>query len=258
VAFSAGDSVVRQLRAAPRQLVELLPATVGLPVRAWKNYPRVHGLSAPARALCGLVPPGRNAVDAGANRGVYAYWIAKRAKHLYAFEPLPEPSSYLRRAKVANITVFDVALSDTDGEGILRVPATDGEASLGSHVNADHTTSIRVPLARLDDFHLADIGFLKIDVEGHELQVLQGGDETIRESRPILFIEVEQRYQTDPISTIFDHITGSLSYDFGYFWERGRLLPFAEFQVERHQLATTGDRSGAYINNFVFSDSPLT
>lgn len=254
---TGGKSVSRQLHAAPRQLVELLPARVGLPLRAWKNYPQVHGLNAPASALQRLVPRGRNAVDAGANRGVYAFLIARRARHVYAFEPLPGLSGYLRRAKVSNITVFDVALSDAAGDGILRVPEVDGEASLGSHVDADQATAVPVKLARLDDFQLPDIGFLKIDVEGHELQVLRGADATIRTCRPTVFVEVEQRYQTNAIESVFEHLTQSLAYAHGYAWHRGRLVPLADFDVERDQMARTGDVSGNYINNFIFSDTPL-
>ena len=257
VETSAGKGVRRYLRSAARQFIELVPPRVGLPLRAWKNFPRVHGLHAPARALCRLVPTGRAAVDAGANRGVYAYWIAQRATHVYAFEPSPGPSGYLRRARVPNITVFDVALSNTPGEGVLHVPAVDGEASLGDHVDREGATPVPVKLACLDDFALADVGFVKIDVEGHELQVLQGGADTIRRCRPVLFVEIEQRYQRGEITDIFDYIAGDLSYAYGYSWHQGRLVPLADFRLARDQTATTGDWTGRYINNFVFADMPI-
>lgn len=217
----------------------------------------MHGLHAPARALCRLVPRGRAAVDAGANRGVYAYWIAQRATHVYAFEPSPGPSAYLRRARVSNITVFDVALSNTRGEGVLHVPAIDGEASLGTHVDQERATPIPVELACLDDFGLKGVGFVKIDVEGHELQVLQGGAGTIGRCRPVLFIEIEQRYQPGAITDVFDYITGDLSYGYGYSWHQGQLVPLADFHIDRDQIATTGDWTGRYINNFVFADTPI-
>lgn len=254
----SGEPVARRLRGTPRRLVERLPPTIGLPVRAWKNSPGVHGLYAPATALRRIVPAGRNAVDAGANRGVYAYLIALRAKHVHAFEPNPVLSDYLRRARVRNITVVDAALSDTDGEGTLLVPKVDGEASLGSHVDAASATPVTVRLARLDDFRLDDVGFLKIDVEGHELEVLRGAGATIKASRPNLLVEIEQRYRSGPIAEVFDHITGPLGYAHGYRWRRGDLLPLDAAGVAHDQAAQEGDQTGAYVNNFVFSDTPLS
>jgi FkbM family methyltransferase len=257
VATFSGRRIASLLHGAPRQLVERLPPPIGLPLRAWKNYPRVHGLHAPAPALQRIVPAGRNAVDAGANRGVYAYLIARRARHVYAFEPIPTLSSYLRRARVSNVTVFTVALSDIAGEATLLVPAVDGEASLGSHVDPAGATALPVRLARLDDFHLDDIGFLKVDVEGHELQVLRGAAGTIQASRPNLLVEIEQRYQARPVADIFDYITGTLAYAHGYAWRRGTLVPLDGAGVAEAQRARAGDRTGGYVNNFVFSDAPL-
>lgn len=188
---------------------------------------------------------------------MYAYWIARRASHVYAFEPSPGPSAYLRRARVSNITVFDIALSNTRGEGVLHVPIVDGEASLGAHVDREQATPVPVELACLDDFELSGVGFVKIDVEGHELQVLQGGADTIRRCRPVLFVEIEQRYQSGAITDVFDYITGDCSYPYGYSWHRGRLVPLAEFDLDRDQTETTGDWTGRYINNFVFADTPI-
>lgn len=238
-------------------MVELLPPSVGLHLRAWKNYPRLHGLGASARAFCRLVPQGLNAVDVGANRGIYAYWLARRAETVYAFEPLPIASEYLRQARIRNLHVAAVALSDRRGVGTLWVPALDGEASLCAHLDARSATRTEVALARLDDFALPDIGFIKVDVEGHEQQVLVGALETIQKWRPTLFVEIEQRYHNGPIRTVFDYIVGELSYRHGYFWRQGRLFPLDQFDVERHQLRLTGEISRGYVNNFVFSDAPL-
>lgn len=253
------DKLGSLVREAPRTLVEVLPPPAGLRLRAWKNYPRMHGLFAPAQAFCRLIPTGSNAVDAGANRGVYAYWMATRANHVYAFEPLPGLSAYLRGANIRNITVFDVALSDSSSQGVLWVPAIDGEASLVNNVGSSEAEPVPVTLAPLDDFRLQDVGFLKIDVEGHELPMLRGADETIRRCRPVLFIEIEQRYHDDvPIAEIFHHISGTQSYKHGYSWRGGRLSPMSDFDLERDQLAHVGRFTAAYVNNFVFSDSPLT
>ena len=48
-----------------------------------------------------------------------------------------------------------------------------------------------VATSRLDDFELGDVGFVKIDVEGHELAVLQGATDLLKAQRPTLMVEIE-------------------------------------------------------------------
>ena len=54
-----------------------------------------------------------------------------------------------------------------------------------------------VRASRLDDFALEGVGFVKIDVEGHELAVLQGSRETIARDRPVVVVEIEERFHPD-------------------------------------------------------------
>ena len=49
-------------------------------------------------------------------------------------------------------------------------------------------------MRRLDDLALGDVGFVKIDVEGHELAVLRGAAETLQRNRPPLLVEAEERH----------------------------------------------------------------
>jgi FkbM family methyltransferase len=54
---------------------------------------------------------------------------------------------------------------------------------------AGATTEMPVHMQTLDSLGLVDVGFLKIDVEGHELAVLRGANETIAKNRPVVFME---------------------------------------------------------------------
>ena len=112
-------------------------------------------------------------------------------------------------------------------------------------------TRFEVELARLDDEPLQDVGFIKIDVEGHEGSVVRGGERLIRRDRPVILIEVEQRHAPKPVTETFQQIE-RLGYD-GFFLKSGRLRPVAEFDPARDQDVGNLHRPGtAYINNFVF------
>lgn len=60
--------------------------------------------------------------------------------------------------------------------------------------------------ARLDDFELTNVGFIKIDVEGHELAVLRGASKTIEREQPNLMVEVEGNDDRDDlIDAVIDY-----------------------------------------------------
>lgn len=145
-----------------------------------------------------LVDPQRVSVDAGANRGSYTYFLSRLTKHVYAYEPNPAMRQLLLRATADNVTVSDVALSDESGEAEFAVPKS--THSFGNNAgslevdqlengNAD-LVRFKVPVRKLDDENLSDVGFIKIDVEGHEREVLLGAQETIARDRPVLLMEI--------------------------------------------------------------------
>lgn len=124
---------------------------------------------------------GWTVVDAGANIGVFAVRAAQLGAHVVAFEPNPQLRRWLGKTIIANkietqVTVFDCALGAETGTGILDV----GSGSLGARLNpAKPSCSFpRVSIRRLDDvaeqIGLNHVDLLKLDVEGHEVEVLKG------------------------------------------------------------------------------------
>jgi FkbM family methyltransferase len=128
-----------------------------------------------------VVPKDAVTIDVGANFGLYTRELARLSKSVHAFEPSPKLADLLRRTSASNVTVHETALSDRSGEAELMVPQGDGGpvhglASIESRLDLAGlpVVSTRVPTARLDDVIQQDVAFVKIDVEGHELSVLNG------------------------------------------------------------------------------------
>jgi len=239
------------IRDAVRRGIHYLPPRVELFLWAARNRRALAGFYAPGRELSALVPVGKLAIDAGANVGSYSYWIARSASEVMAFEPQPRLAKRLAACGIHGLTVHNVALSDADGVAELHVPppSHQGEASLRElEVTAN---TIQVPLATLDSFELANIGFFKIDVEGHEEPLLHGAEETLRRSSASVYIEIEERHNPGGLARIITWLA-DLGYTDVQFRQQGSMHSFAEFDLERDQLQQQ-PRTAAYANNFMFT-----
>lgn len=195
----------------------------------------------------------RTCVDIGASYGLYTYALTKLARNVEAFEPLPECANALEAYFGPEVRVHRVALSSKEGRATLYTPIDAQGAnveSTGLRVSPN-AVSTEVTVKRLDDYHLGDVSFVKIDVEGHELDVLAGATDTIAQNRPILLVEIEQRHGLRPVQDIISQIEG-----YGYsahFLDGQDLRPGADFSYERHQAPYLGDvMARGYINNFFF------
>ena len=246
------------------KLTDRLPAPLSLRLRSARSVRRLFGMHAPTDLILGLVPRGRNAVDVGANRGVYTCWMAKRAVAVDAFEPQPALADYIRRAHLRNVRVFETALSDHEGSARFLVPADDGQARLAS-VDRDAAMlpiaerdlevkeELGVQMRTLDSFRLQDVGFLKIDVEGHELAVLRGAAETIARCRPVIFVESEARHAVGAPGNVVELIMGRHRYRRAAFVRRWSTVDIGSFDLERDQLQILPDYFNPdYVGNFVF------
>jgi FkbM family methyltransferase len=211
-----------------------------------------------------LCNPSKVSIDIGADDGSYSVRICERSAHVVAFEPRPAQAAKIREMVTATrlpIEVEAVALSNDAGLARLRILKNDAGRSTIESTNTledpdgSPRAEIRVPKLRLDDYEMRDVGFIKIDVEGHELAVLQGGIETIRACMPILLIEIEDRHRANAVSDVSAFLV-NLGYEC-FFILDGEVVPFAQFDKNVHQdPANIGGwkdnwvRRGIYINNF--------
>ena len=206
--------------------------------------------------LDALVPPRRVAVDAGAWWGPWTFWLSRRASEVWSFEPNPLMATFLARVVAPNVHVENVALSARPGYGTLYIPegvGRDALATLSAAHRSDDAVARAVRLVALDDCTLDGVGFMKVDVEGHELELLHGAERTLARWMPTLLVEIEQTFHDQPIQHIFDWLHGH-GYE-GWFRRSRRWWPLSTFDVARDQRPQVGVKSTRYVNNFVFTPS---
>jgi FkbM family methyltransferase len=229
--------------------------------RAWSGY----WFGEPEMRLLGvLCDRNRVAVDVGGHFGIYAYFLMRYARRCVVLEPNPAQVAWLELALArwrARIDILPVAASDRDGEAMLRVPnrARVHDSGLATLEQENHSIgadvdTVAVATRRIDALDLGDVGFMKIDVEGHELAVLEGARETIARARPNVQVEAEERHRPGTVAAVAAFFA-QLDYR-GFFDEGGGLVPIARFDAARHQDVAhlpAGRHGGArYVNNFVF------
>lgn len=232
----------------------------------WLRWHLMHHAKSAEQELLYLdriVPDGAVTIDVGANCGLYTRKLARLSRQVYAFEPSHEMADLLRRTSASNVSVHEIALSDQTGNAELFIPQDDDElnyglASLESTISASNkeVVSVNVPTARLDAIVHQDVDFVKIDVEGHELNVLNGAVELLEHSQPVFLVEAEDRHREQATRSIFEFFENR-SYR-GFFLKEGSAVPVDQFRPQDLQdtsalLPDGGSKSGQpYVNNFFF------
>ena len=209
---------------------------------------------------------GEIAADIGAHKGGYLYWLSKQVGStgkIYAFEPQPNLFSYLKKmqqfALPANVTLENLGLSSTEGVLDFYIPEQGGLSSPGATFNAQKIKEedcrvIQVKTTTLDTYFTDKTppSLLKIDVEGHELEVFEGAKQLLATKRPKILVECEQRHLSFPIEKVFEFLL-DLNYK-GHFVHRNSLKPLSSFSLTEHQAQTGPDfwKRPDYCNNFIF------
>lgn len=196
------------------------------------------------RELC---PNPRKILDIGMNIGMNTWEYATFAQEVHGFEPVPatyqialdnialnqnhqDPSKgwwrdpttgqWASLAITGKINTYNVALGPTAGTVEMHLKKNDGHNRVA---NDGYTTArgkpvkintgyqrVQVPQHTLDSYSFTDVDIIKIDVEGYELQVLEGAVNTIAQNRPIVQIEcveIQPRAFGKTIDDLMDYFT---------------------------------------------------
>ncbi len=201
-------------------------------------------------------------MDVGSNVGAYLYILENHLspENIFAFEPNYQLFRRLKRL-FPKVQLFSVALSDVSTVAEFKIPVINGEkvhtrGTLQTSIkekNEEKTIVQRVEVKPLDDLdlNLKNLDFIKIDVEGNEMQTLRGARKTIEKYKPILMVEMEQRHHRDNLWTLITEIA-NWGYSVNYL-DRQTLKPTLlteEFLNQQNPDHIKNYKD--YINNIIF------
>lgn len=164
----------------------------------------------------------KTALDIGANIGNHSIFFANNFKNVYAFEPNPVTYEVLKincnfAAKHKNIMPINVGLSDKEGSLPFYInPLNMGGSQIIDANNEFIKDAIQINVKTLDQLNElkdASIALIKIDVEGHELNVLKGAKVTISKNMPAILFEQSASEIIDGSSSVIKYLE-ELGYEF--------------------------------------------
>jgi FkbM family methyltransferase len=234
---------------------------LNLRAKKYKDKDDVGGVA----YLYETIKPGQTVLDIGAHKGGYLYimlgLVGEKGK-VVAFEPQSLLFNYISKMKRIlcwdNVTIEHIALADKEAETTLFIPTNNiskKSAPGATIVNYGERNDIgfteNVATDSIDHYcakHNIAPDFLKIDVEGSEMNVFKGGINTLQKYKPRIIAEVDKSFVgEEKVLETVDFLKG-LGYK-AYFINNTERIPFEQFDFVKHQNRESGD---FFCNNLVF------
>ena len=203
-----------------------------------------------------FIKSGTDSIDVGVYRGVYSYEMSKYSEKVHSFEPNPIIFKYINKNLkkfIKNIHLYNFALSNQNKTINLKIPIRNsnsnkeifeeyyemGKATIHNENNFENYENFEIQTKKIDELNFDNkISFIKIDVEGHELEVIEGAKNTIKRDKPVLLVEIEKQYTKKEVGESINFIN-SLGYK-SYFFNKKDLK------------STTELNNLDLFNNFIF------
>lgn len=169
--------------------------------------------------------PKRRFVDIGAHVGYMSIPLSKYYNNVESFEICYDNFKFLHKNIIesgqTNVNCYNIGLSNIEKDeiGIVFDPKNSGITHVvgyGITGREDVPTHIS-KLTTLDSFNFSDVDLIKIDVEGHELEVLEGSIETVLRCKPLIIFEMfslRNEYDDKKRKYIFDLLNNWMEYEF--------------------------------------------
>jgi len=131
----------------------------------------------------------RNAIDVGSNVGEWTRPLAKRFQQVICFEPNPNfRECFNKNISETNVTLHPYGLSNYEHTVTQGFNSTHLNETVGDTAPRNGDIECRT----LDSFNLTDVDYIKIDVDGFEIPLLEGSKHTLETNNPIVNIEMKR------------------------------------------------------------------
>lgn len=156
-----------------------------------------------------ILKPEWTVIEVGANLGYYALLEARKVKRVYAIEPIEESvialKESIKKNKYENIEVYNLAISNKNGESEITVSERSNWASMVdiNKTNENYQKRFKelisgkqfVKTLTLDEFvsreEIESIDFVRMDTEGYEVEIVKGMDKTFKLMKPGAYLSIE-------------------------------------------------------------------
>ena len=139
------------------------------------------------------------AIDIGVCFAVWTKNLFENFKYVICFEPAPVNAECLKLnlENYENYRLYKIGLSNTSGTKKWMVSEEGIGSNSLSDCNMNPKNFINIPTKKLDDFQFRNISYIKMDVQFHELEVLEGSVKTLKKNSPVLCIECARRNEDE-------------------------------------------------------------
>lgn len=185
------------------------PPKISHKINVFKNT-RISMIEPELEVIPLLLSKDMISIDVGAHLGLFVDAMSKGSAKVLAFEPQFDLCIYLKKLHFDNVEIFNLALSNTCGFSDLRIPQdlrTSSFMEAYASIEPENAFTVfpvgkiqttRVPKMSLNALNIkpVSVALIKIDVEGHELSVLQGATQIISEGNPVLIVEISYQHNS--------------------------------------------------------------
>lgn len=251
-------NLLSKIRIAAVNLVDAVTPKLALWIRYIINYntPYRHEIL----GIVSLLSPQSQLIDVGARVGFFSFTITRlralKLSRITLIDPIPFNTRSLHRSfHGSNAFIFPCLVSDENSGRYINkkfsLLSDIARTKTSSHKSASVSSVTSITLAQLSQIiDIRSCDLIKVDVEGHELNVLKGLFLPEIDVKPILYIEIELAHASRQSIDEISRLIYSKSYR-SFFYDK-KASYFSPFKFSAEQLEPLQSNKLEYINNFLF------